>query len=197
LGCGPCGTGTGVVITIDGRCVAGALVGSGGGAAVGCGTADLVTVSGTDGGACTAGVVTVAGTVGTTVGTVVREICGDGGVVGGGPVGVGSGPVEVGNATVDVGVGVGNGTVDVGVGNGTVDVGVENGPVEVGNGPVEVGNGPVEVGNGLGTVVVTTWFDAGVVVVAAIGGTGKNVNGDDGFTGAGEPGGGGGASGLR
>jgi hypothetical protein len=165
---------------------------SGGGATVDCARGGVVTVTGRDGGVCTAVVVAVTCAVGDTVGTVVRKIV-DGSVVGvcDGPVGVGNGVVGVGNGVVEVG----NGVVEVG--NGVVEVG--NGVVGVGNGVVEVGNGVVGVGNGVvgPLVVARSGIDGVVVVVATITGTGKNVSGEDGFTGGGTPGGGGVAWGSR
>jgi hypothetical protein len=196
----------GVVITTGGRCGplgasgGGATLGvSGGGATVDCARGGVVTVTGRDGGVCTAVVVTVTCAVGDTVGTVVREIVG-GSVVGvrDGPVGLGNGVVGVGNGVVGVGnavVGVGNAVV--GVGNAVVGVG--NAVVGVGNAVVGVGNAVVGVGNGVvgPLVVARSGIDGVVVVVATITGTGKNVSGEDGFTGGGTPGGGGVAWGSR
>jgi hypothetical protein len=64
----------------------------------------------------------------------------------------------------------------------------------IGNAVVGVGDGNAVVGP---LVVVRSGIDGAVVVVSTITGTCKNVNGEDGFTGGGTPGGGGAAWGSR
>jgi hypothetical protein len=187
-------SGGGATVGVSGG--AATLVVSGGGATVDCTRGGVVTVTGSDGGACTAVVVAVTWAVGGTVDTVVRETV-DGSVVGvrDEPVGVGDGVVGVGDGVVGVGVGtvvvvdgndvVGDGNDVVGVGNGVIGVGVANGVVGVGNDVVG------------SLVVARSGIDGVVVVVAPTTGTCKNVRGEDGFTGGGTPGGGGVASGSR